>query len=151
MRGVGRGDGGGGTQGRRGADGEGRAQGRAWVWVVRAYYAPGSYAFMRIQAYAPMSIQVFMKKPPAGGGQGRGRASAAVPPALCGVDPTGHALMATGLLGGVVVEGDAPEGGEDGEEASEVVAGGAGGHGLVLNVPLSYRHPCPPCEGVGPL
>lgn len=106
------------------------------------------YAHTGICAYEYTGIH---EKTPRGGGQGRGRASAAVPPALCGVDPTGHALMATGLLGGVVVEGDAPEGGEDGEEASEVVAGGAGGHGLVLNVPLSYRHPCPPCEGVGPL
>jgi len=60
--------------------------------------------------------------------------------------------MASGLLREVVVGSDAAEGGEDGEEASDVVAGGAGvGHGRVLIVPLSYRHPPPPCEGHGPL
>ncbi len=92
-----------------------------------------------------------MKKPPMGGRGGvRGRPSAALP-TLVGGEALGHASTGSGLLSQVLVGTDACEGGEDDEEASDVVASGAGvvGHGRVLIVPLSYRHPTPTARGLG--
>ena len=70
--------------------------------------------------------------------RGRGRVGArpsATLPALMGSEPLSHALTGSGLLSVVVEGSDAAEGGEDSEEASEVVAGGAG-HGLCVECPL---------------
>jgi hypothetical protein len=52
-----------------------------------------------------------------------------------GGEPLSHALTGSGLLSVVVEGSDAAEGGEDSEEASEVVAGGAG-HGSCVECPL---------------
>ncbi len=87
-----------------------------------------------------------------GGGVGgrRGRPSAALPTLIDG-EALGHARTGSGLLREVLVGTDACEGGEHKEDASDVVAGGAGvvGHGRVLNVPLSYRHPTSTARGLG--